>query len=148
MEEAFQVGSDDEKLKALRERILQSWSVDPSSPARAPRPLPALLSTIPSALPPNFGVGRHEYFDRWKGVGLRTAAAAAAAADGGVEEEEREVRRALRKARFFLHPDRIPRNLGEDMRCCIKTVWDTLAEAEERWEKQRVEEKAAKGFWE
>jgi len=39
------------------------------------------------------------------------------------------VKRAVRKMRFFLHPDRLPKDLNEPQALLCRTLWDVISEA-------------------
>lgn len=42
-----------------------------------------------------------------------------------------DVNRSLKRARFFLHPDKLPPNFTSGQRGVCKAVWDILNEAAE-----------------
>ena len=39
---------------------------------------------------------------------------------------------AARKAKFFLHPDKIPKDLNEDQSLLLKTIWDVIQESADK----------------
>jgi len=83
------------------------------------QPLFFLLSTIQNALPPNFNCETHPYFFKWKPISLSQAS------------DLSEVKRGLKRARFFLHPDKLPLTLSASHRVAIKVIWNLLGEAED-----------------
>lgn len=84
-----------------------------------------ILVTIPSLFPPkNAGVEPHAYFAKWK-----TFDDEAFADDGGDELKEL-LKRAVRKAKFFLHPDKLPNDLTENQSLLFKNIWDIIQHQE------------------
>ena len=103
-------------------QVIQKWS------HRAPkqlRPLEILLTSIPTLLPPiNSLVEPHEYFIKWKGFSED-----AFVGESG-EDLKELLKRAVRKAKFFLHPDKLPNDLTENQALVLKSIWDVVQEAE------------------
>jgi hypothetical protein len=48
--------------------------------------------------------------------------------------DEAVLKRAVRKMKFFLHPDKLPKDFNRQQLLLCKTLWDTTAEA---WETHR-----------
>ena len=67
---------------------------------------------------------KHEYYSRWKEFSED------AFNDESGDELNELLKRAVRKAKFFLHPDKIPKELTENQALLFKTVWDVLMESE------------------
>jgi hypothetical protein len=66
----------------------------------------------------------HKYFVKWK------VFSEDAFDDNDSDEELKDLlKRAVRKARFYLHPDRIPSDLTESQALLFKTVWGVISEA-------------------
>ena len=84
-----------------------------------------LLCTVPSIFPPsNTKVEEHEYFSKWKVFSEE-------AFSGSSGDELNELlKRAVRKAKFFLHPDKLPKALTESQTVLFKTMWDAIQEKE------------------
>lgn len=110
---------------SIKKNLLITWGLQ--APAyQSLKTLPELLSTLQNALPPAFGVEEHAYFKKWKVL------SAHALSSGG----NSVVKRGQRKAKFLLHPDKLPRDLTENQKHVCKLVWDILADAWEAYEKQ------------
>jgi len=39
------------------------------------------------------------------------------------------LKRAVRKAKFFLHPDKLPKDLTENQAILFKTLWDVIRDS-------------------
>eukprot|EP00804_Cyclotella_cryptica_P022869 CCRYP_005075-RA/>CCRYP_005075-RA protein AED:0.02 eAED:0.02 QI:249/1/1/1/1/1/2/136/571 len=105
--------------KDLNEAI-KRWS----HPTAEPAPLETLLVDVPKLFPvSNDYVEDHEYFDKWKEFSED-------AFYGQSSEEKNELlRRAARKARLFLHPDKLPQDLTENQRHLFKSIWNVLSKS-------------------
>lgn len=105
-------------------QVLQRWSHQAPT-YRTLHPLQKLLVTVPTIFPPhNKHVGDHKYFVKWK------VFSEDAFDDNDSDEELKDLlKRAVRKARFYLHPDRIPSDLTESQALLFKTVWGVISEA-------------------
>ena len=103
---------------------IQHWShIGPSF--KKMQPLELLLVQVPTLFPPtNPFVEEHEYFSKWKT--LSEDAFEGESGDGLKEL----LKRAARKAKFFLHPDKLPNDLSEDQKTLFKTIWDVVQESE------------------
>ncbi len=60
--------------------------------------------------------------------------------DSGMPEEEK-LAKAVRKIRFFLHPDKLPKDLNaEQQSIMVKMLWNiTTGDASEEFEKSKEE---------
>jgi len=104
--------------------ILQRWSHRPPSYQKL-HPLDVLLVTIPDVFPPsNCEVEAHAYFFKWKQFSRD------AFIDSGDGMRDL-LKRGVRNAKFFLHPDKLPKDLTENQTLVFKTLWDVIAEQEE-----------------
>ena len=106
------------------EQVMQRWSHQPSDYKRY-HSLQHLLVTVPDTFPPtNSKVGSHEYFAKWKTLD-------SGAFDDVSDDELNELlKRAVRKAKFFLHPDKLPKDLTDNQTLLFKTIWDVLQDRE------------------
>jgi len=108
----------------IKRNILTRWALHPPS-CHDLRPIEVLLSTLDVVLPPAFGVKAHIYFCKWKPIArddLMTLS----------RVEEEKLKRAVRKVRFFLHPDKLPPDFTEEQQMVCKMVWDIISDAWER----------------
>jgi len=106
------------------EEAIQRWSHQPPNYKRA-NSLQRLLITVPRAFPPmNHKVEEHEYFSKWKTFDKE---AFSDVCDEGLKSL---LHRAARKAKFFLHPDKLPKDLTENQTILFSTIWNVIAEQE------------------
>ncbi|KAL3783908.1 hypothetical protein HJC23_007646 [Cyclotella cryptica] len=109
--------------KDLNDAILK-WSHKPPD-FKFMHPLERLLVEVPTLFPAsNNFVEDHDYFNRWK----EFSEDAFSGEDG--EELKELLRRAVRKAKFFLHPDKLPRDLTENQSLLFKAIWNVIQESE------------------
>ena len=96
----------------------QTWAKQPPTYA-TPKPIEILLETVGGtfALVPS-----HAYF------ATKYHPFAREALQSGKYDV---IKRAVRKMRFFLHPDRLPKDLNESQSLLCRTLWDKISEA---WE--------------
>ncbi|KAL7533894.1 hypothetical protein ACHAXR_005518 [Thalassiosira sp. AJA248-18] len=107
-------------------QVLERWSHKPPDYKTKSYPLQQLLVTVPSTFPPtNTKVEEHEYFAKWKTFDSE------AFADMSGDELKELLKRAVRKAKFFLHPDKLPKDLTENQSLLFQTMWNVIAEGEE-----------------
>ena len=106
----------------VKRNILIHWALQPPM-LQSLRPIHLLLSSVHTVFPPAFGVPGHAYFGKWKAV---------TAADlGGANPDEEKLKKAVRQLRFFLHPDKLPKDLSEEQTFMCKMLWDV---ANDSWE--------------
>jgi hypothetical protein len=105
--------------------VHSNWAKQPPNFATT-KPLEELLSTIDSTfkLVPN-----HEYFSNKFQPFSSTALSS-----GSVDV----LKRAVRKMRFFLHPDRLPKDFNEQQSILCRTLWDVISES---WDELNIESK-------
>ena len=105
------------------EQVIKTWS----HKGNKLNPLQDLLVTVPTIFPPvNTKVEEHEYFGKWK---VFSAEAFNTSDNDGLGEL---LKRALRKTKFFLHPDKLPKDLTDNQTLLFKTIWDVIQEQEEK----------------
>jgi hypothetical protein len=116
--------SDDGHLATTRIKhtILIQWALQPPQ-LQLLRPIEALLTTIHQIFPPALGLLAHDYFAKWKPI---------TSADT-VDEEQ--LNKAVRKVRFFLHPDKLPRDFSEEQKFTCKLLWDVTNDSYEDYKK-------------
>jgi len=106
------------------EEAIQRWSHRSPNFKRA-NSLQHLLVTVPRVFPPlNHNVEEHNYFSKWKTFDKE------AFSDMGDDELKPLLYRATRKAKFFLHPDKLPKDLTENQTILFSTIWNVIAEQE------------------
>ena len=106
--------------------VLERWSHKTTSHGKYDNSLQHLLVHVPDTFPPtNPTVEEHEYFAKWKTFDEE------AFADVDGDELKELLKRAVRKAKFFLHPDKLPKDCTENQALLFRTLWDVIAEREE-----------------
>jgi hypothetical protein len=106
------------------QEALQQWSHQFPG-YKALHPLEVLLVKVPTLFPPtNTMVENHEYYFKWKEFSED------AFSDSSGDELKELLKRANRKAKFFLHPDKLPNDLTENQKFLFKTIWDVISESE------------------
>ena len=104
--------------------VNQTWAKQPPTYV-APKPIDELLGAVgvTFALVP-----AHSYF-----ATKYHPFAPEALRSGGYDV----VKRAVRKMRLFLHPDRLPKDLNEQQSLLCRTLWDNISEAWELYDTNR-----------
>jgi hypothetical protein len=97
--------------------IETTWAKQPPA-FQMTKPLVELLATMPATLAL---VAHHEHFT----PKLQQPFAVTALERGGSDV----LKRAVRKIRFVLHPDRLPQDLTAEQRLWCRTLWDTISDA-------------------
>jgi hypothetical protein len=111
---------------AIKRNILVHWGLQPPA-MQTLRPIQGLMTAIHNIFPPAFGVAPHDYFAKWKAVSVQDVAS-----DDGVKK-------AVKKLRFFLHPDKLPKDLDNDQSFVCKILWDISNDAFHEFEKMHDE---------
>ncbi|EJK45648.1 hypothetical protein THAOC_35730, partial [Thalassiosira oceanica] len=100
---------------------LKSWS-HPSKDAKKPFSVDKLLVTVPLLFPPdNELVEDHPYFSKWKAIDED--------AFKNIDDEaqmKKLLTRAVRKAKLFLHPDKLPKDCTENQSLLFGAIWEAL----------------------
>mmetsp|Transcript_22815 Transcript_22815/g.48505 ORF Transcript_22815/g.48505 Transcript_22815/m.48505 type:complete len:137 (-) Transcript_22815:2488-2898(-) len=125
--------SDDDGQAAItkiKHGILIQWALQPPQ-LQMLRPIAALVTTIHTVYPPALGVSGHDYFKKWKAIAREDVAGA-----NGLPEEAK-LKKAVRKIRFFLHPDKLPHDLNEEQKFMVKMLWDITSDAWEEYQKNK-----------
>jgi hypothetical protein len=119
------VDAGQDSIATIKKGLMTSWALQPPM-FQTLRSVDELVSTIHLAFPPAFGVARHPYFSKWKPIPRQSLM------QRGVPDKE-ELKRAIRKMRFFLHPDKLPMDLNEDQTFLCKTLWDVASDGWEQF---------------
>ena len=117
--------TDTNKKATTLEEVIKHWSHKAANDYKYFNPLDELLITVPNLFPPtNTMVDEHDYYAKWKTLDTD------AFSDVSNDEKKELLKRAVRKAKFFLHPDKLPKDLTEKQTTLFKSIWDTLQERE------------------
>ena len=104
-----------------------NWALQPPT-FNALKPIQFLVTSIHGVFPPAFNVKGHAYFAKWKPFSEGDLQLSAAM---GNTPDEEKLKKAVRKIRFFLHPDKLPKDLDEQQQFMCKMLWDVTSDA---WE--------------
>jgi len=110
---------------AIKRNILVNWALRPPM-MQVLRPIDQLVVTIHNAWPPAFGVPAHPYFSKWKPIEASELQVSTVMANTANEEK---LKKAVRKIRFFLHPDKLPRDMNPEQEFMVKMLWDITSDA-------------------
>ena len=119
-------------ITALKRNILLHWALQPPA-MQVLRSVDLLLCNIHKVFPPAFGLASHSYFGGFQAI-VRSELTNAS----GVIEKEK-MSKAVRKVRFFLHPDKLPRDFTEEQQFMCKLLWDVTNDAWEDYKKGQEE---------
>ena len=128
---------------ALKQIVLLQWA---RANTQAPRPIHELLGTIQQTFPPSFGVPEHDYFHKWKPFSMQALASGQPSVlkrgkglircfykmTGTLRSHFLPTNVAIRKTKFFLHPDRLPKDFSELQLVLCRTLWDVVADASQQ----------------
>jgi len=117
-------------ITKIKHGILIQWALQPPQ-LQMLRPIAALVTTIHNIFPPALGVSGHDYFKKWKPIFRNDITGAA-----GLPDEDK-LKKSVRKIRFFLHPDKLPRDLNEEQKFMVKMLWDITSDAWEEYQKHK-----------
>mmetsp|Transcript_24582 Transcript_24582/g.31491 ORF Transcript_24582/g.31491 Transcript_24582/m.31491 type:complete len:114 (+) Transcript_24582:2-343(+) len=106
--------------------VIQRWAHKPPNYTEM-YSLERLLVTVPYVMGKNPAVEPHPYFQRWKPIDK-----SAFADEDASEEEWRELlKRACRKAYFFLNPEKYPSSMDQNQTILLKTIRNIIRDQEE-----------------
>ncbi len=126
-------GDDQAAITTIKRNILISWALVPPQ-YNMLRPIDQLLTTIQNVLPPFGNVAQHEYFSKWKVIERNDLFLSSAM---GNQPDEAKLKKAVRKLRVLLHPDRLPREFDQKQNFVCKMLWDVSNDAYEEFLKQK-----------
>ena len=105
------------------DQVIQRWSHQPPK-YKTLNSMQDLLVNMRTLFPPlNTTVEAHDYFDKWKCMSRE-------AFTGEGEELKALLKRAVRRSKLFLHPDKLPTDLTENQSLLFKTIWNVMQEQE------------------
>lgn len=122
----------------IKQQVLMEWALQPPAYQHL-QPLSELIRTLPRVFPPP-AVANHDYFAKWQQPNNsnntnnnNTAAAAGHAAFAN----QGELDKAVRKLKFLLHPDKIPKDFNSDQSFLCKMLWDIINDAVQLQQQQQ-----------
>jgi hypothetical protein len=117
--------SNSRSNKMTLAQVIKHWSHQPPN-FNSLNPLQDLLVNMPTIFPPiNIKVENHEYFQKWNCLSRE-------AFTGDDDEVQAVMKRAVRRSKLFLHPDKLPQDLTENQTFLFKSIWDVLQEQEQK----------------
>jgi hypothetical protein len=119
-------------LTKLKHDILIQWALQPPQ-MQMLRSVDLLISTIHNVFPPFRNVPAHDYFTKWKPVTRESVLN-----DKGIIDADK-LKKAVRKLRFFLHPDKLPKDLNSEQQFMVKMLWDIANDAWDEYEKSKAD---------
>jgi hypothetical protein len=125
--------SDDDSqmtLHAIKHGVLVHWALQPPT-LQMLRPIEMLITSIHTVFPPKFGVPGHEHFTKWSAVTIEEVC------QGPGRPDDEKLKKVVRKLRFFLHPDKLPRDFSKEQEYMCKMLWDITSDA---WEEHKRKE--------
>ena len=136
--------SDDEILaytSNVKRQILLNWGLVPPN-YQVLKSIDDLLCQIQSVFPPAFHVEGHSYFQTWRPIlskDLQDDASLQSQADSLLAMptlDPDKLKKAVRKLRFFLHPDKLPKDLDPIQEFVCKLLWDVTSDAYEDYKEK------------
>jgi hypothetical protein len=121
--------SSSTSMVELKRRILMSWALQPPH-LQTLRPIGELLATVHHAFPPAHDLPRHDYFDEWQPLPAIIPTRSGGPND---EQQQQQLAKTVRKVRFFLHPDKRPRDLSVSHQYLCQLLWDVINDAYEEY---------------
>uniref|UniRef100_A0A7S2RN43 J domain-containing protein n=1 Tax=Eucampia antarctica TaxID=49252 RepID=A0A7S2RN43_9STRA len=120
----------------IKRNILIHWALMPPQ-LNMLKPIDQLITTIHKCFPPAFNVQSHVYFNKWTPLTQGEIALSNNVMSNSPDEEK--LKKAVKKIRFFLHPDKLPKDLQPEQEFMCKMLWDVTSDAWEDFRKQKEE---------
>jgi hypothetical protein len=118
-------------LQLIKHGILVEWALQPPA-MQILRPIEVLITTVHTVFPPKYGVPGHDHFNKWTVVTLPEVLS-------GTQPDCEKLSKVVRKLRFILHPDKLPREFDEGQIYMCKMLWDIVSDAFEDHKKKEEE---------
>lgn len=123
-------------IEKIKHGVLVEWALQPPQ-FQILRPIEELLISIHGVLPPRFGVPAHEYFSKW--TPIKREDLSLGPTMGNRTDSEKLNKIVRKQLRFFLHPDKLPKDLSEGQIFLCKLLWDICNDAWEEHKKREEE---------
>ena len=119
----------------IKRNVLIHWALQPPN-LNVLRPIDQLIMSIHTAMPPSYGVSAHEYFTKFTPITRHELYTSDVM---GNHPDETKLKKAVRKVRVFLHPDKLPRDLSADQQFMARMLWDITSDSWEEFLKHKDE---------
>lgn len=123
---------DEAAITNIKRNVLIAWALVPPQ-YNMLRPIDQLLSSIHTVFPPFANVASHDYFSKWKPIAHSDLLIGSAMSGA----DEAKLKKAVRKLRVFLHPDKLPKELDSKQSFVCKMLWDVSNDAYEEFLKSK-----------
>lgn len=123
-------------IEKLKHGVLVEWALQPPQ-LQILRPIEDLIMSIHGVFPPRFGVAAHDYFSKW--TPIKRDDLSSGPSMGNRTDNEKLNKIVRKQLRFFLHPDKLPKNLSEGQVFLCKLLWDICNDAWEEHKKREEE---------
>lgn len=117
-------------IQHIKHGILVEWALLPPM-MQILRPIDTLITTIHTVFPPKLNCPGHEYFSKWTPITRDEIFSSPGRPD------DEKLKKCIRKLRFFLHPDKLPRDFTPEQVFICKMLWDITSDA---WEEHKKKE--------
>lgn len=128
---AAQTDDGGQRTLQIKHSLLVEWALQPPA-MQILRPIERLITSIHAVFPPKFGVAGHDHFTKWTVVTMPEVLT-------GAQPDDEKLKKIMRKLRFFLHPDKLPRDFSEEQTFMCKMLWDITSDAFEDHKKKEEE---------
>lgn len=120
----------------VKKQILIQWGLQPPSYQILKR-VDQLVVSIQTVFPPFGGVPAHTYFDGWQVLSPNDFLCYGEDSLLPTLDTDK-LKKAVRKIRFFLHPDKLPRDMTEGQIYVCKLLWDVTNDALEEFKNSQA----------
>ena len=125
------------EISEVKKQILIQWGLQPPGYQMLKR-VDQLVVSIQTVFPPFAGVPAHSYFDGWKVLTPNDFLCYGADSLLPTLDTDK-LKKAVRKIRFFLHPDKLPRDVTEGQMYVCKLLWDVTSDALEEFKHSQAQ---------
>ena len=116
------------RQEQIKKQVIVEWALQPPALQHL-KSVAELIHTIQKVFPPRFtSVANHEYFSRWASLSNSNHSNNSNANSNDRQNTDSQ----LRKLKFFLHPDKLPKDFNDDQSFLCKLLWDIVNDAQQQ----------------